>query len=105
VAGDAHPEADEEIDFRLVKLSEVLKMIEKGAIKDGKTLTSVLLYARIHGVKRQEIGRLSRGKWPLVHGVSCESRSVSSRIKLKAVSHFVDLARKNRSTFPPILAS
>jgi hypothetical protein len=29
-------------------LSEVLKMIEKGAIKDGKTLTSVLLYARLH---------------------------------------------------------
>jgi ADP-ribose pyrophosphatase len=46
VAGEAHPEADEEIDFRLVKLSDVLEMIEKGAIKDGKTLTSVLLYAR-----------------------------------------------------------
>ncbi|MGA2047614.1 MAG: NUDIX hydrolase [Terracidiphilus sp.] len=48
VAGDAHPEEDEEIEFRLVKLSDVLKMIEKGAIKDGKTLTSVLLYARLH---------------------------------------------------------
>jgi ADP-ribose pyrophosphatase len=46
VAGDAHPEADEQIELRLVKLSEVLKMIAKGAIKDGKTLTSVLLYAR-----------------------------------------------------------
>jgi ADP-ribose pyrophosphatase len=54
VAGDAHPEADEEIEFRLVKLSEVLKMIEKGAIKDGKTLTSVLLYARIKGGKRKK---------------------------------------------------
>jgi ADP-ribose pyrophosphatase len=53
VAGDAHPEEDEEIDFRLVKLSDVLKMIEKGAIKDGKTLTSVLLYARLHGTKRK----------------------------------------------------
>jgi len=52
VAGDAHPEDDEDIDFRLVKLSDVLKMIEKGAIKDGKTLTSVLLYARINGSKR-----------------------------------------------------
>jgi ADP-ribose pyrophosphatase len=51
VAGDAHPEEDEEIEFRLVKLSEVLKMIEKGAIKDGKTLTSVLLYARLNGSK------------------------------------------------------
>ncbi|MGA2808639.1 MAG: NUDIX hydrolase [Terracidiphilus sp.] len=46
VAGDAHPEDDEEIELRLVKLSEVLKMISKGAILDGKTLTSVLLYAR-----------------------------------------------------------
>jgi ADP-ribose pyrophosphatase len=46
IAGNAHPEEDEEIEFRLVKLSDVLKMIDKGAIKDGKTLTSVLLYAR-----------------------------------------------------------
>ena len=46
-AGDAHPEEDEEIELRLVKLSEVLKMIEKGAILDGKTLTSVLLYDRM----------------------------------------------------------
>jgi hypothetical protein len=30
-----------------VKLSELLKMIEKGAILDGKTLSSVLLYARL----------------------------------------------------------
>ena len=54
VAGDAHPEADEEIEFRLVKLSEVLKMIDKGAILDGKTLTSVLLYARRTGRKRKK---------------------------------------------------
>jgi ADP-ribose pyrophosphatase len=45
-AGDPHPEADEQIELRLVKLSELLRMIEKGAIRDGKTLTSVLLYAR-----------------------------------------------------------
>jgi ADP-ribose pyrophosphatase len=54
VAGDAHPEADEEIEFRLVKLSDVLKMIEKGAIKDGKTLTSILLYAYLQGRKRRK---------------------------------------------------
>jgi ADP-ribose pyrophosphatase len=46
VAGDAHPEDDEQIEIRLVKLSDVLKLIDKGAILDGKTLTSVLLYAR-----------------------------------------------------------
>jgi ADP-ribose pyrophosphatase len=46
VAGDAHPEDDEDIEFRLIKLSDVVKMIENGGIKDGKTLCSVLLYAR-----------------------------------------------------------
>jgi ADP-ribose pyrophosphatase len=45
-AGEAHPEEDEEIELRLVRLFDVLKMIEKGAILDGKTLSSVLLYAR-----------------------------------------------------------
>ena len=53
VAGEAHPEEDENIDFRLVKLSELLEMIDKGQIADGKTLTSVLLYARQLGVKRK----------------------------------------------------
>jgi ADP-ribose pyrophosphatase len=46
VAGDAHPEDDEQIAFRLVKLSELLTLIEMGAILDGKTLSAVLLYAR-----------------------------------------------------------
>jgi ADP-ribose pyrophosphatase len=46
IPGEAHPEEDEDIDLRLVKLTDVLKMIEKGAILDGKTLTSVLLFAR-----------------------------------------------------------
>jgi ADP-ribose pyrophosphatase len=54
VAGDAHPEEDEKIEFRLVKLSEILKMIEKGAIIDGKTLTSVLLFARLTSGKRKK---------------------------------------------------
>ena len=53
VAGDAHPEEDEEIEIRLVKLSDVLKMIEKGSILDGKTLTSVLLYARLQAKGRR----------------------------------------------------
>jgi ADP-ribose pyrophosphatase len=54
IAGDAHPEDDEDIEFRLVKLSEVVRMIEKGAIKDGKTLCSVLLYARRLAGKRKK---------------------------------------------------
>lgn len=47
--GAAHPEEDEQIELRLVKLKDVLKAIEKGAILDGKTLSSVLLYDRIKG--------------------------------------------------------
>ncbi len=54
VAGDAHPEDDEQIELRLVKLSDVVKMIDKGAILDGKTLTSVLLYARQLTKKRKK---------------------------------------------------
>ncbi len=50
--GEARPEEDEEIELRLVKLSEVLKMIEKGAILDGKTLCGVLLYARLQSRRR-----------------------------------------------------
>jgi ADP-ribose pyrophosphatase len=47
IAGDAHPEEDEQIEFRLVKLSDLVKMIEQGGIKDGKTLTTILLYKRL----------------------------------------------------------
>src|ERR1039457_2119820 len=52
--GEAQPEEDEQIELRLVKLSEVLKMIEKGAILDGKTLSSVLLYARIRAGRHKK---------------------------------------------------
>jgi ADP-ribose pyrophosphatase len=50
--GETHLEEDENIELRLVKLSELLKMIEKGAILDGKTLTSVLLYARLQSRRK-----------------------------------------------------
>ena len=53
-AGDPRPEADEDIELRLVKLSDILKMIEKGAIEDGKTLTSVLLYERLKRKRRKK---------------------------------------------------
>jgi ADP-ribose pyrophosphatase len=53
IAGQARPEDDEDIEFRLVKLSDVLKMIKKGMIKDGKTLTSVLLYARLKAARKK----------------------------------------------------
>lgn len=44
VPGHASPEEDEDIDFRLVKLSDILRLIRKGEILDGKTLTCVMLY-------------------------------------------------------------
>jgi ADP-ribose pyrophosphatase len=50
--GETALEEDEDIELRLVKMSELLKMIEKGAILDGKTLTSVLLYARLQGRRK-----------------------------------------------------
>lgn len=52
VAGDSRPEEDELIEMRLVKLSDLLKSIEKGDIMDGKTLSSVLFYAHLMGRKR-----------------------------------------------------
>jgi ADP-ribose pyrophosphatase len=51
-SGDTNLDEDEQIAFRLVKLSEIVKMIEKGAILDGKTLSAVLLYARRLAGKR-----------------------------------------------------
>jgi ADP-ribose pyrophosphatase len=53
-AGDTHWDGDEDIELRLVKLADVLKMIEKGTIQDGKTLTSVLLYAWLKGRRRKK---------------------------------------------------
>ncbi len=53
-AGEAKPEEDEEIEFRLVRLSDLLKMVDKGAILDGKTITGVLLYTRTKGKSRKK---------------------------------------------------
>lgn len=46
-AGDSLPEDDEKIELRLVRFNDVLKMIDKGAIHDGKTLAGILLYERL----------------------------------------------------------
>lgn len=50
--GNTNWDEDEHIEIRLVKLSELLKKIEKGEILDGKTLIGVLSYARHLGRKR-----------------------------------------------------
>jgi ADP-ribose pyrophosphatase len=50
-AGEAKPEEDERIEIFQVRLSELLRLIEAGEIRDGKTLISVMLYARLRKKK------------------------------------------------------
>lgn len=52
--GDAQPEEDERIDLYLVSLSEVLRLIDAGAILDGKTLIGVQYYDRTRKRKRMD---------------------------------------------------
>jgi 8-oxo-dGTP pyrophosphatase MutT (NUDIX family) len=49
--GVAEPEEDEFIEIKLVPVSEILRMIDEGKILDGKTLISVMLYARQRGIR------------------------------------------------------
>lgn len=46
-AGEAQPEYDEQLEIELMPLSQLLRMIDKGQISDGKTLISVMLYERM----------------------------------------------------------
>lgn len=45
--GEAQPEEDESFELQFVPLSELLRLIEAGKIQDGKTIISVLSYARL----------------------------------------------------------
>lgn len=49
--GEAQPEDDESFELQFVPLSEMLRLIDAGKIVDGKTITSILLYARLAGRK------------------------------------------------------
>jgi ADP-ribose pyrophosphatase len=49
--GEANPEADERIEIFQIRLSEILRLIEAGEIRDGKTLVSVMFYARLRKKK------------------------------------------------------
>lgn len=51
--GDAQPEDDERIQLFLVPLSELVRLIESGKILDGKTILSVLMYARMKQAKKK----------------------------------------------------
>src|SRR5277367_3420879 len=53
-AGEAKPEPDEKIEIYQVRLSEVLRLIDAGEIRDGKTLVSVMLYDRLRKKKKKD---------------------------------------------------
>ena len=53
-AGKAAPEDDETLEIYLVRLSEVLRLIDAGEIRDGKTLVSVMLYDRLRRKNKEK---------------------------------------------------
>ena len=55
--GDAQPEYDEQLEIEMVPLSRLLRMIEEGKIYDGKTLISVMLYARLRQAEKKKLGK------------------------------------------------
>jgi ADP-ribose pyrophosphatase len=52
--GEAQPEYDEQIEIEMMPLSRLLKMIDDGKIHDGKTLISVMLYARLRQAEKKK---------------------------------------------------
>jgi ADP-ribose pyrophosphatase len=52
--GDAQPEYDEQIEIEMMPLSKLVKMIDAGKIHDGKTLISVMLYARLREAEKKK---------------------------------------------------
>jgi ADP-ribose pyrophosphatase len=52
--GKAQPEEDESIELQFVPLSELLRLIDAGEIRDGKTLIAVMYYARMRQEKNKK---------------------------------------------------
>ena len=52
--GEAQPEYDEQLELEMMPLSRLLSMIDEGKIQDGKTLISVMLYARLLQAARKK---------------------------------------------------
>ena len=59
--GDAQPEYDEQLDIEMIPLSRLLSMIDEGKIYDGKTLISVMLYARLRQAEKKKPGHRGDG--------------------------------------------
>src|ERR1700733_2543631 len=51
--GDAQPEYDEQIEIEMIPLSKLVQMVDAGKIYDGKTLISVMLYARLRQAEKK----------------------------------------------------
>src|ERR1700733_168725 len=52
--GDAQPEYDEQIEIEMIPLSKLVQMVDAGKIYDGKTLISVMLYARLRDAEKKK---------------------------------------------------
>src|ERR1700733_1707079 len=52
--GEAQPEYDEQIEIEMMPLSKLAKMVDAGKIYDGKTLISVMLYARLREAEKKK---------------------------------------------------
>jgi ADP-ribose pyrophosphatase len=51
--GEAHPEEDESLELQFVTLSEVLRLVDAGKIRDGKTLIGLMYYDRLRRAKKK----------------------------------------------------
>ena len=58
--GKAQPEEDERIEHQLVPLSQVVKLILSGNIRDGKTIASVLWFQKSRKSQTVEVRRQRR---------------------------------------------
>jgi ADP-ribose pyrophosphatase len=52
--GEAQPEYDEQLEIEMMPLSRLLSMIDAGKVHDGKTLISVMLYARLRQAEKKK---------------------------------------------------
>src|ERR1700728_899445 len=52
--GEARPEYEEQLEIEMVPLSRLITMIEEGKIHDGKTLISVMRYARLRQAAKKK---------------------------------------------------
>ena len=52
-AGETQPDEDEFLELQFVPLSELLRLIDAGKVRDGKTLISAMYYARKTGLGRK----------------------------------------------------